>query len=154
MFQLATPPVADATDWTGDDPYAIRFATVGGKGAPEEAPRLAIRLPAANTYASSETFVLALMAASSGRTLWTLRHTPTYWRIAPLDIPVFRLCQAALQSARTARDPVEWLIVPPPAAPAWPTTALYVQHEPRGRFVLLSRNAAQPAEQWWLSYAD
>jgi len=153
MFQLATPPADHALDWASADPYAVRFAVVGGKSDPDEAPRLAIRMPASTASASGDTFLLTLMAASSRRMVWTLRHAPTYWRIAPLDISVFRLCQASMALLRAQAEP-EWLIAPSPETPASPRTALYIQHAPWAPFVLLSRNAARAIEEWRLSYAD
>ncbi|MGO4700699.1 hypothetical protein [Dyella sp. 2RAB6] len=154
MFQLATPPADHISDCASADPYAVRFAVVGGKNDPDEAPRLAIRLPVSSTATTAETFLLTLMAASSRRTIWTLRHVPTYWRIAPLDIPLFRLCQAAMSSLRVAKAQVEWLLAPVPEASAAPATALYFQEAPNAPFVLLSRNAARPVPEWQLSYAD
>lgn len=154
MFQLATPPADHLLDCASADPYAVRFAVVGGRNDPDEAPRLAIRLPVSTASGSSETFLLTLMAASSRRTIWTLRHVPTYWRIAPLDIPVFRSCQAAMSSLRAAKAQVEWLLAPAPDAADSPAMALYFQEAPNAPFVLLSRNAARPVQEWQLSYAE
>ena len=153
MFQPAAATADQDLDWVNADPYAVRFAAVGAKGEPEEALRLAIRLPAPKAASSAETFVLSLMAASSRRTLWTLRRAPTYWRIAPLDIPVFRLCQRTMASLRMAKARAEWLIAPPFAA-ASPGLALYFQPAPDAPFVMLSSAAAWLAEESLLSCVD
>ena len=154
MFQLATPPADHLLDCASADPYAVRFAVVGGRNDPDEAPRLAIRLPVPTPAASAETFLLTLMPASSRRTIWTLRHVPTYWRIAPLDIPVFRLCQAAMSSLRAANAKVEWLLASAPDATEGPAMSLYFQEAPNAPFVLLSRNAIMLVQEWQLSYAE
>lgn len=154
MFQLATPLADPMADCANADPYAVRFAVVGGKNDPDDAPRLAIRLPTSAGTAHAETFLLTLVPASSRRTIWALRHTPTYWRIAPLDIPVFRLCQMAMSSLHLAKAQVEWLLATGPESATGRAMALYFQDAPNAPFVLLSRNAVLPMPEWQLSYVD
>lgn len=154
MVQSAAPLVDQASGWVSADPYAVRFAALGSRSDPAEALRLAIRLPASRTIASAETFVLTLMSASSRRTLWSLRHAPTYWRIAPLDIQVFRLCQATMASLRMAKARAQWLITSSSSAETSSAVSLYFQQAPDAPFVLLSSHAAYLEEEAWLSCAD
>lgn len=149
MFQPAASPLDPALGWIEADPYAVRFAATGARNDPDETLRLAIRLPAGGRTAFADTFLLTLMAASSRRTLWTLRHAPTYWRIAPLDIPLFRLCQDAMALLRPAQHRTEWLL-----APASRGVALYFQSTPDAPFVLLSSDAARLKQETLLSCAD
>ncbi|MFC4761808.1 hypothetical protein [Dyella koreensis] len=156
MFQATRRrmPLLSPADCSTADPYALRFGIVGAKGNAAGPFRLAIRLEVSRAHAASETFLLSLMPASSGRSIWTFRHSPSYWRIAPLDISVFRQCQALMTSLPTtgSAPDAEWLIAAPlPASPheetpSSPTMALYLQLAPQAPFILLSKDACRPMD--------
>ncbi|WP_266168845.1 hypothetical protein [Dyella subtropica] len=146
------PRAWDRDDFAAADPFGVRVGVLTTKNVRIKQACLTIELQPRSSLNRVAHFFISLTPAFSNRTIWSMRHRPSYWRIDPADIPNFRRLQALMSlpdfderfqeanlCAYTRR------VRAPQATSRTTMTSLYLQLAPNRPFALLSRDAYQPS---------